>query len=59
MAENEEMQKFESITISLPPLKTVLGDIPVPDPPRARELPKRIYTKQEIVERLIMCIMEK
>ncbi|MBN1303924.1 MAG: hypothetical protein JXA13_05770 [Anaerolineales bacterium] len=59
MDKQEEMRKFESSTIVLPPIKMILGDIPTPNPSRVREIRKRIYTKEEIVRRLIVGLMEK
>lgn len=57
MPKKAQTRKYEFDLLILPPLKMVLGDIPVPDPRRphsgARRSTSALLNRQEIVQRLI------
>jgi hypothetical protein len=61
MAKKQETRRYESDVMALPPLKMVLGDVPVPDPRRGRnkDIQKPVENKEEIVQKLINRLLDK
>lgn len=45
MAKQEEIRRYEAETMALPPLKLVLGDVPIPDP-QGRSTPLSLPRQQ-------------
>ncbi|NOY98572.1 MAG: hypothetical protein GXP40_05115 [Chloroflexi bacterium] len=64
MSEPKQPRKFEAETLGLPPLKMVLGNIPVPDPGRKsqrtqRSTAQKLLGKSDAVLRLIDHLVNK
>lgn len=56
MSKKELTRKYELELLALPPLKLVLGDVPVPDPNRRqtnRTANQKAPAKEDIVQRII------
>lgn len=60
MAKKAPTRKYALDLLVLPPLKFVLGDIPVPDPKRkAGQDWKSPAQKEQVVQRIITCLKDK
>jgi hypothetical protein len=58
MAKKEQPRTYDLDLLALPPLKIVLGEVPVPDPKRqsasaAQPVGLSVRDKQDIVQRII------
>lgn len=62
---DDNTRAYQSVTLGLPPLKSVLGDIPTPDPVTAARRPMRAFGIDQVradtkgaVKKLIVHIKE-